>query len=200
MLEQNATAPGIWLNAIPHERLNMGLTVMKEPDTIATRLETLYGQCGLKKNTNPSPPIEYESFTPYSIYSWQIDREFDRFAMWQTITPNVLYDDGTIRILHPKLISEGTAMYHCFPQEKMHTVKSMGIVHHNHASLHARPDRIYAPAKIEFHRKRPATGSVFCIRVTPSVETLELRISVPAWFASEIFIATRTPCGSAPHT
>jgi hypothetical protein len=118
MLQQNARAPGMWRDAIPEKRLDIGLAVMKQPTEIAEKLKRLYGQCGLTLNQGQRKGITYESFTPYSIYQWQLEWEGEKLSMWQTITQHVLYDDGEIRILHPTRTQEGTAMYHNSRAEK----------------------------------------------------------------------------------
>ena len=197
MLEQNATAAGMWRNAIPHGRLSIGLAVDEIPGPIPKRLEQLYSQCGLKRNADAGS-IRYESFTRYSIYNWQIDEESDKFAMWQAVTPNVLYDDGSARILNPSRTGDGETMYHSFPQRHAGAVRSTGIVHHKHASLHEWPDGVYAPAAIRFSKQPPAEGTMaFCIRAETSMEALELRISVPAWFG--FIISTQTPPSESAH-
>jgi hypothetical protein len=106
--------------------------------------------------------------------------------MWQTITQHVLYDDGEIRILHPTRTTKGTTMYHCFPEEKLRTVKSKGIVHSKHAVLHEKSDEIYAPSTIRFSKQRITNQGVFRIQAETTMETVELRISIPPWFASRI--------------
>jgi hypothetical protein len=186
MLQQNATAPGMWQYAIPEGRLDIGLAVMKQPTEIAEKLKRLYTQCGLILNQGQRKGIKYTSFTPYSIYQWQLEKESEKLSMWQTVTQHVLYDDGEIRILHPTHTKEGITMYHCFPEEKMRTVKSKGIVHSKHAVLHEKSDEIYAPSTIRFSKQRITNQGVFRIQAETTMETVELRISIPPWFASRI--------------
>jgi hypothetical protein len=186
MLQQNETAPGMWQNAIPAGRLDLGLAVMKQPIEIAVKLQRLYGQCGLILNKGQREDITYKSFTPYSIYQWQLENESEKLSMWQTITQHVLYDDGDICILHPTRTQEGITMYHCFPGKKMRIVQSNGIVHQKHAVLHENPGEIYAPSTIRFNKQGIPTQGVFCIQAETAMETVELRISIPPWFASRI--------------
>jgi hypothetical protein len=188
MLQQNETAPGMWQNAIPEGWLEIGLAVMKQPTEIAKKLQHLYEQCGLILNRGQRMNFKYESFTPYSIYQWQLEREGEKLSMWQTITQHVLYDDGTIRILHPVLTTKGTTMYHCFPAQKRNAVTSTGIVHANHVKLYDKPTEIYAPSSIQFRKQLWNTGGVFCIRTQTDMDTMELRISIPPWFASKIYV------------
>ena len=192
MLEQNATAPGIWQNAIPHGCLDVGLTVEKTPDSdVAGRLEHLYSQCGLRRRSSVKGCTTYRSFTPYSIYQWQMEKQDNKFPMWQSITQGVLYEDGQICILHPTR-AEGSSVYHAFPAQHMQTVQSTGIVHPKHTFLYKDPSKIYTPRDIHFSQEPPTEGGAFCIKIQSNMQRLELRISVPAWFASEIRSTTAT--------
>jgi hypothetical protein len=184
LIEQNATAPGIWRNAIPDRRLYIGLTVLRTYSNAADRLVRLYTQCGLS-NHRGWGHITYNSFTPYSIYEWQLEKQPDKTPMWQSIAPGVLYEDAQICILHPETPG-GSSMYHTFPERHMQAVQSAGIIHPKHAFLHKDPSKIYTPDEIHFHRQPPTAGGAFRIQVRSKIETLELRISVPAWFAIDI--------------
>jgi len=185
MIEQNTTAPGIWRNAIPDKHLFIGLTVAKTPNSnVADRLEHLYTQCGLRSRPD-KPRIAYESFTPYSIYEWQMENECTKFPMWQSIRQNVLYEDHQVSILHPSC-KDGSSMYHAFPTQQLSAVRSNGIVHPKHTFLHEDISNIYTPDRIEFQKQAPTREGMFRIQIQSELEVFELRISVPVWFATEI--------------
>lgn len=186
LIEQNATAPGIWRNAIPNRYLYMGLTIARTPGSdVADRLKQLYSQCGLSTH-HPKKRITYESFTPYSIYNWQIENQYRKSPMWQSIAPGVLYEDTEVRILSPALgEEEGVSMYHTFPAQRLYEVQSAGIVHPKHTFLHKDPSKVYVPDKILFQNRPPMTGGLFRIQAQSKLEAFELRISVPVWFAAE---------------
>ena len=191
MLEQNEIAPGIWKNAIPRNRMHLGLTVAKtEGSQTSRRLLHLYSQCGLSQS-QAGKVVSYTSFTPYSVYDWQLDKEEDKIPMWQTILSEVLYEDSLICILKPNE-TRGVPMYHEFPVEYSKAVRLCGIVHQRHAFLHKNIKEIYTPREIEFitTRKTPQ-HSAFCIRVQfrdtkSKLQKCTLQISVPVWFGMGI--------------
>ena len=186
MIEQNDKAPGIWHHAIPNKHLYIGLTVAKTPGSnMSDRLLHLYSQCGL--STHKDKHIEYDSFTPYSVYEWQLEKETTKIAMWKSIALDVLYEDEQVCILSPTSIhSDCSFMYHTFPIESVELVSARGIVHQKHRFLHA--NDVYSPSEIQFTKTdqvKTDTGS-FCIQVKPNLDTFTLRISVPVWFAVTI--------------
>ena len=184
MLEQNEKAPGIWNRAIPDRHLYLGLTVAKTPGSdTATRLVHQYSQCGL--STHRQEHVEYDSFTPYSVYEWQLEKTSNqKIPMWQSVSPDVLYEDDRVCILSPQGTHAGsTCMYHPFPIEHTKSVYARGIVHPKHRFLYGNASDIYTPDEIRFTEANPSAQGAFCIRVKSKTAPFVLRISVPAWFA-----------------
>ena len=198
LLEQNREAArGPWSNAIPNQKLCMALNVRREdkPADNHTRLIRMYSQCGLTTE-NLHPDRLYHSFTQYSYYDWQIDKDpYLMIPMWQEVSVSVLYEDDRIRILRPGN-TDGCAMFHAFPEEHIATVQHRGIVHARHACLRSKgASPVYIAPEIRFTHTQPTTGACFCIytsqRPGPPIEAAEdvlLLISVPSWFSYNITV------------
>ena len=186
MLEQNGGAPGTWNNAIKTQHIRIGLSVRRsetEKD-LHTRLINLYSQCGLTRQTTMST-VDYKSFTPYSIYDWQLDRDLaNLIPMWQNVSPGALYDDNHIRILSPGC-STGVKMYHPIPDTQVDAVRANGIIYSKHQRLCCPSTEMYVLDTIQFTKTKPE-GAFFCIVADASEDSAILRISIPCWFASEI--------------
>ena len=184
MIEQNDTAPGMWRNAISNKRICIALTVSKTPHCFKEqKLVRLYSQCGLK--THRENKAVYDSFTPYSIYEWQMEKECDiKIPMWQTVCPGVLYEDECVSILSPSS-KDGVRAYHAFPTQYSQCVRSNGIVNAKHVVLHLYPDQCYAPATINFQTTAPSRNDlgIFQLQVQTKVDVFIVQISIPAWFA-----------------
>ena len=195
MIEQNDSAAGMWRNAISNQRMCIALFVAKTPhSTNEQRLVRMYSQCGLK--THRDNKAVYNSFTPYSVYEWQMEKECDiDIPMWQTVCPGVLYEDEHVSILSPKS-TDGVRAYHAFPLQYAQSVRSNGIMNPKHTILHKNPDQCYAPTTSSFQtatQHRPDQG-VFQLQVRTKLDVFILKISIPAWFAAwsphEVFIKT----------
>ena len=187
MLEQNIKASGIWKNAIPTQHLYIGLTVRRSntQEDKHLRLIHLYSQCGLTTQGH-TPTAEYKSFTPYSIYEWQMDLDpTNLIPMWQNVSAGVLYEDKHIRILSP-VRPNGVKMYHPLPETHTDSVRIKGIVHPKHACLHSPDTLLYVPESIQFTKTKP-DGAFFCIDAEALDDSVTLFISVPYWFSSEIY-------------
>ena len=184
LLEQNWT--GTWKSAIPEKQLYVGLNVRKTPGSdVYDRLIKLYTQCGLRPRWKGMPAFDFESFTTCSIYGWQIDREWGTTALWQSISPKVIYQDKYVEILSPTCSGEEwETMYHQFPVDQMDKVKAKGIVHSKHLCLHRHA--AYTTDDIRFTKTRENMNGLFCIRARSANPTISLRVSVPVFFAEKI--------------
>lgn len=183
LLEQDQRATGIWQNALSNKKLCVGLTVAQTPycDT-AKRLVALYSQCGL--STHRDNKASYASFTPYSIYEWQIEYENGHIPMWQPVHSDVIYEDHQVCILSPSS-KDGISMYHAFPIQFLQSVRLNGIIHSKHKCLHPSLNPQYTPSEIKFTQSVQIqhTHGVFQLKVRSTLNEFELRISIPAWFA-----------------
>ena len=197
LLKQNRTADAPWRDAIPADgTLYVGLTVRRTPGSDEdSRLVKLYSDCGLatRKMDPGLPEIDYDSFTPYSIYSWRLEHQLDMIAMWKRIDPGVWYSDANGSILDPQGGEEGESMYYEFEEDRVDLVRASGIVHSRHAYLFVSKGTVHADGSddIKFTKKRPKSGGFFRI-VTKNVKTehFTVKISVPQFYAAKVGKAT----------
>ena len=185
MIEQNRTAPGMWRDAISNQRICVALSVAKTPHCAKeANLVRLYSQCGLRRHRVNT--AVYDSFTPYSVYEWQLEKASDTLIpMWQTVCPGMLYEDECVSILSPGA-KGGISAYHAFPKQYAQSVRSHGLVRPKHMVLHK--SQCYAPETISFQMTAPVRKDlgVFQLRVQTKLDVFVLQISIPAWFAERV--------------
>jgi len=194
LLEQNNTQDGIWHNAIPSNKLLLGLHVRhktrpdRQPsnpdDSKPDMLLQMYASCGLEKVS--SYPV-YSSFTSYSRCEWEMGSFGDELTpMMQEVSSKLLYQDHNVAILRPTEYMR-LRMYHAFPMEHREVVQESGILYKKHNNLVQSSKNVYTPETITFSKTRPANAYSFCINVQyANANVIELKISVPCFFSSAI--------------
>jgi hypothetical protein len=183
MVEQNNLCAGAWRGAIPNKHLYIGLTVRIKRGH--EKLLHLYSHCGFDTACRWAD-VKYESFTPYSVYSWQMNRS-GMVPMYKEITSDLVYEDPQISIYSPGFKGQATPMYHAFPGTQLQAVKENGIIYSKHACLYADQRIFYTTDRIQFS-KGASPLTAFRIHVARAeCDTVCMRISVPAWFASGIY-------------
>lgn len=187
MLEQNDRCAGAWRNAIPNKRLFIGLTVRIQKEH--EKLLRLYSQCGFGTESELSA-IEYKSFTPFSVYNWQMNRPWtDLIPMYKEISSDLVYEDAQISIYSPRYRGQVKPMYHAFPGTRLQEVRDRGIVYSQHIHYGAE-EGYYVTDRVQFS-KGTSPPTAFRIHVgRADSDTVCVRISVPAWFAADIYSNT----------
>ena len=189
MLEQNDRAPGIWRGAIPNKHLNVGLMVRIESGY--EKLIKLYSHCGFS-DKQLTPLITYKSFTPYTVYNWQLESDDTMIPMYKAVSTNVLYEDKQIRIYMPSSFKEKFS-YHSFPSSEIQNVRDHGIINSKQACLlNQANNKLYTTDPTEFSTTKPSAQGVFRIAAEQTSQIACLSISVPAWFAAEIYCVNET--------
>ena len=185
------SASGSWAETLQSQRLFFGLTVQRTPGTQEhDSLVKLYSKCGLMPSRLDKPSSGFKSFTPYSIYTWDIDNQARHTAMWQEVFSYVHFQNRQVTIVSSSYTGPCTLLYFPFPRSFLANVRQAGIVQAKHADIfHATEIRPYYSDAVIFTTEEPkAPGGVFCIRAkSPACMEVTLHVSIPSAFAFRIF-------------
>jgi len=201
-LLRNDVDPGnIWYRTLHDKRLFMGLTVEKaQTETCVSSLIRLYSRGGLAQRTTNTPQFNYTAFSTYCVPDWKIDENTAHYiAMWKEIMPCAIYSDDRVTIFKEGLCADGGGngsrrFYHSFPADKLHCVRTHGIVHPKHRCLHGDEITYEAPGSaIVFSSQPPSDTTPFLvIMATCDQDEFEIHTSVPFWYATFIQDGTKT--------
>ena len=189
MIEQSRRTPNDF--NIPNKHLYIALAVtLHQPRSEHDRIQQIYSKCGLAPCTPDQQILDFPAYMPYQCgEDWKLITNRDWTPMYTDVTPDVIYEDDSVRIYHPNAEQQDT-MCHPFPAEKYHAVAQHGIVPSRHADLYPDSSGLYIAPSIGFSTTPPDQGGVFRIKAT-STASIILRIAVPYWFAAEITVLSQ---------
>ena len=199
--QTNATS--MWRESLEGRRLFLALTVdVTQEVGYWKSLVKLYSMCGLYARREDTPPIDYNSFSPYADPSYCIDNIPNyRLPMFKEEMPNIVYSDQITSIAvkgggdEMGAISGWSAVfYYIIPDKsKLDLIKKIGLETPSHRCLYYHDDENIAPGKLIFQRRCPADTAVFAVMAVCSEDMFEIRSSVPSWFAVFIGMIEEMP-------
>jgi hypothetical protein len=186
-LLQHSSEPQ-WHHTLNGRRLFISLTVYTAvEESYWKSLVKLYSRCGLYARRSDTPHFNnLIPFTPYSDRSWDPEHNTQTYiAMYKEAFPGAVYDNGNARVIVGGDEAHDWALYYYgkpIPDDMIDTIRRNGITPENHAFMHSKHSVFLATPT--FTRSPPTTtGNVFAVKAVCAVQSFEMRISVPSWFA-----------------
>ena len=134
----------------------------------------------------------YSEDSTFTLDKWLVGAD-DLYVMFSTVTPKTIYEDNNVLIYLPNHYDPGAVyLNHVFPESKLRSVLSHGLIPSTQAGLYPVTDEIYIMPEnhidFELMESTDSVGCAFVIlaKQKNQVPLVCIQIAMPSWFAVSI--------------